>query len=141
MTVRRAEARRERELDEWIQQQDTHIGADGVPLAFAPAPATPRFRTTSDVVEDGPTRQSETRGVDERHGTGIRRPADLATEIRSRKAARSTPQSADSWSPSSKRFRVLPRGTAQAEYSAWMRANRGPMSYSPDNPPPDDDAQ
>ena len=136
--VRRAEARRERTLDKRIQQEESRIGADGVLLAPAPAPGTPRSCTASDAVEDGPTNQSETLGVDERHGTATRRPADPAIENRSRKAARSTPQGDDSWRPNSVRYCGLPRGSTQAEYTAWMRANRGPMSYSPDNPPADD---
>ena len=32
----------------------------------------------------------------------------------------------------------LTKGTTQADYEAWMRANRFP-SYGPDNPPGDDD--
>ena len=130
--MQRAAARRERELDERLQQEDARIAAGGAPPAQdgAPAPSTPRSRTTSDVAEDGPIHQSETRGVDERGSSSVRRPADLGNEPQIRKAARSTPTSDDSWSPSSKRSRGLPRGTSQADYNAWMRANRGPMSYS-----------
>ena len=137
--VRRAAARRERELDERLQQEDARIAAGGAPPAQdgAPAPSTPRSRTKSDVAEDGPIHQSETRGVDDQDSSSVRRLADLGNEPQSRKAARSTPTSDDSWSPNSKRSRGLPRGTSQADYNAWMRANRGPMSYSPDNPPPD----
>ena len=60
--MRRAEARRERELGERLQQEDARISAEGAP-ASAPAPGSPRYRTTSDVVEDGSTHQSETRGA------------------------------------------------------------------------------
>ena len=141
--ARRADARRDRELDKRLQQEYLRVSAASAPAAArppvpAPAPATPRHRATSDVVEDGPARKSETRGVDERQGTATRRPAESAADSRSRKAARSTPQSDDSWSPNTKRYRGLPRGTTQADYSAWMRANRFPTAYSPDNPPPDD---
>ena len=137
--VQRAGARQDRELDERLQQEDARIAAGSAPPAHegAPAPGAPRSRATSDVAEDGPIHQSETRGVDERNSSSVRRPADLGNEPQSRKAARSTPTSNDSWSPNSKRSRGLPRGTSQADYNTWMRANRGPMSYSPDNPPPD----
>jgi hypothetical protein len=125
--VRRAEARRERELDERLQQEDTRIGREA---ADAPASAqptsTPRSRADSGIVEDRPIRQSETRGVDERQSSPTRRPADSAQASDRRKVARSTPQVDDSWSPNSKRYRGLPAGTTQADYQAWMRANRFP---------------
>ena len=52
--VRRAEARRERELDERLQQEDVCIGADGNARPTADVPSdlalgTPRSRTTLDV--------------------------------------------------------------------------------------------
>ena len=52
--VRRAAARREREIDERMQQEDARIAADGAPPASSAAPATgfPRSCTTSDVAED-----------------------------------------------------------------------------------------
>ena len=64
--VRRAGARREREFDEQIGAEDAEALVTG----------PPRSRTTSDVVEDGPTHQSETRGVDERQSSATIRPAE-----------------------------------------------------------------
>ena len=140
--VRRAEARREHELDERLQQEDTRIGAEAANAeASARPPSTPRSRAVSGVVGDRPIRQSETRGVDERQSSPTRRPADATQDQHSRKAARSTPQFDDSWSPGSKRYRGLPTGTTQADYQAWMRANRYPTSYGPDNPPTEDDGE
>ena len=114
--VRRAAARCERELDERIQQEDARIAAGGAPPSqdAARAPSTPRLRATSDVAEDG---QSETRGIDKRQGSATRLPADVSDELQSRKAARSTPKSDDSWSTNSKRYRGLPRGSTHADYS------------------------
>ena len=65
--VRRAEARRERELDERLEQEHTRIGAENVEAAANARPqSTPRSRAESEVVEDRPIQQSETRGLDER---------------------------------------------------------------------------
>ena len=138
--VRRAEARRERELDERLQQEDIRIGAETASAqASAHPPSTPRSRADSGIVEDRPIRQSETRGVDERQSSPTRRPADTIQDQHSRKAARSTPQVDDSWSPNSKRYRGLPAGTTQADSQVWMRANRLPTRYGPGNPPAEDD--
>ena len=53
--VRRAEARRERELDERLQQEDTRVGAENVEAqANARPQSTPRSRAESEVVEDRP---------------------------------------------------------------------------------------
>ena len=142
--VRRAGARRERELDEWIQQEDSRVGAPAETPAGDPLPpttGTTRSRATSDVVENVPTPADEPparrqpRGVDERQGTATRRPAEAEADPRSRKAARTQ---VEDFGPLPKRHRgAPPRGTSQADYTAWMRPNRGPMSYGPDTPPPD----
>ena len=140
---RREVDRMDRELDARIQQEDARITADDVPgvSSDAPdhAPTTPRGRSTSDLVGDSPVRPSESRFPDERQGKATRRPAVDEPSDRAPKAARSTPQVDDTWSPNSKRYRGLPRESTQADYSAWMR-DRRPTSYGPESPPPPDQA-
>ena len=111
---RREVDRKERELDARIHQEDTRITAEEAPGESGDvpeqAPTTPRSRSTSDLVGDSPVRPSESSIPDERQGKATRRPADDEYDDRAAKAARCTPQSDDTWSPNSKRFRGLPRG-------------------------------
>ena len=131
--VRRAVAGREQELDERLQQEDARIAAASANLR---PPSAPRSCATSDVVEDGPIRASETRGLEDRQGTATWR--HTTAGVGSRTTARGTPQSDDVWSPGPKRFRGPPRGAMQAEYTEWMKANREPMSQGPNHPAPED---
>ena len=140
---RREVDRKERELDARLHQEDVRITADEVTGESGnvpeQAPTTPRRRSISDLVGDSPIRPSESSFPDDRQGKATRRPADNDHDDRATKAARSTPNSDDTWSPNSKRFRGLPRGSSQADYSAWMR-DRRPTAYGPETPPPPDQA-
>lgn len=137
--VRRAEARREREIDDRLQQEDTITNKDVAEApASAPPTSTPRSRADSGIVEDGPIRQLEARGFDERQSSPTRRPADSTQTSDRRKLARSTPQVDGSWGPNAKRSRGLLAGTTRADYQASMRANRF-SSFGPDHPPDDGD--